>query len=199
MIKKIFVVFVMSIIPMCVSYAQESNIKIDYVDTIINNIEYYQKIWKDDRLKDLKYVEWYTRKDSNLICSYSLLFDKLFGLRNTYNDIGGLSETESFIYGLPIGTNKQYYNDGTIRAEGSYRFSAKGDYVDTVCIETSSGVGDINCSVDKYSFPKQGKWTYYSDNGKKQSYGYYDNNNKIGIWIFYNPSNGAIIEKRKYQ
>ncbi|WMJ72796.1 hypothetical protein RCC89_06420 [Cytophagaceae bacterium ABcell3] len=170
------------------SSAQNLPVQKSYGDTIMFNINAFYKKWEKE---DIKYVEVFSKKDSTLICSYSTYKNKLYGIRSLYNSNGRLSSSENFIDGQLTGTAKEYYWNGNVRAEGKYEFTrGRGSFKDSVCIESSFGVGDISCYVQNYPSPKVGKWIYYSNNGKKYMEGSYADNNRVGTWTIYDPRTG---------
>jgi len=196
MIKQ-YIIFILLFLTLD-NLAQNKNPSYKTTDTIINGDNYFLKTWQNLN-SDIKYIECYDKKDSILSCSYTLVKNKLTGIKNYYNKFGYIYKVESFFEGLHIGNTKDYYNNGKLRFNGNYQYTGTKDiFTDIICIEESSGIGLISCELDSYSSPKQGKWTYYSDNGKIYAEGFYINNKKTGIWIIYDPLTGAVEKKENY-
>ncbi|MDL2241202.1 hypothetical protein LJC69_06205, partial [Bacteroidales bacterium OttesenSCG-928-K22] len=101
------------------------------------------------------------------------------GVRREYDSIGNITESFVFSEGFLVGEGlideqmkrhgdwKDFYKDGTLRAEGKY--------------------SDGN---------KIGKWIYYHNNGNIEQEGYYNNKGEYNdVWIWYYPTGELLREE----
>ena len=91
-------------------------------------------------------------------------------LKSIYYDSGELKSKGEFINDQPIGEWLNYHKSGTLQSKGAYY----GIYIDP----------ENNQEV----YLRRGSWTFYFENGKKESEGTFEKHIKVGIWTYYHPS-----------
>ncbi len=195
--KRLFLFFII-----CSSSADGQIINQTKIDSswIEKDSMYYCRVFSDQNNITIK--ECYSMKDSSILYIETYVDKKLTGIRNEYYSTGILKRHEVFLQGKIIGQFLEYNENGTLLIKGSFAEGDNGDNKEEYCGEIlivsqdNPGVGTDCCYC--FSSPRQGKWTYYSDSGKKYSEGYYKDNKRIGEWLIYDIYTGKIEEKKDY-
>jgi antitoxin component YwqK of YwqJK toxin-antitoxin module len=113
-----------------------------------------------------------------------------------------LLRQEEFLNGKNVGQFLEYNMNGTLCIKGFFAEGAIDDSHKEYCGDDEfTSIDNPGIATRHYCFssPREGKWTYYADNGKKYCEGCYKNNKRIGKWIFYSIYNGKIERQKDYE
>ena len=164
------------------------------------NISAYCKVFSND--KNIVYRECYSQEDSTLKFNETIIDNKLSGIRNTYYPNGQIYTQMSFLKGRSVGSYLEYYENGKLSISGQFGTIFIDPYKENYCETIEVSLGPDNPGTisheECFTSPRHGKWTYYSDNGKKNSQGYSKDNRRIGEWLIFDIYTGKIAERKDY-
>lgn len=166
------------------------------IDTTIYEVEYRCNIMFDSITKTKHYI-CYDIFDTLNYMSFTTINNKLFGNKLFYSN-NTFSVLQTFINDRLI-YEEEYYS--TIIMKGWYNpdsYNKEILYNDSVSVEQNDGIYNEYFWTAFYA--KEGKWEYYYDSGEKHSEGYYKNNKRVGLWLYYfpfnsNPNREKVVEK----
>ncbi len=147
---------------------------------------------KDDKGKQGEW-KYYTR-DRILLYSITYKNDIKNGLCSKYYSSNGIVREESnYYWGLRDGDFKNYFSNGQINTEGTYKENKKTG----IWMSYHKSSGEKKNEGSYVLNKKDGLWVFYNSKGTKSMQGSYKLGVKDGEWFSYN-SDGKVIETSKY-
>lgn len=184
---------------------QKEGVWLNFHDGIKHTVSNYnQNLLQGD------YQEFHPNGDLFFQCT--MLDDVCNGPYHIYFDNKQISEQGEFKRGYKEGAVTQYYDSGQVKMKTSYRHGHFiGDFVhyyeNGILQSQGRFVSDIghvtdgygsNSTIEIVGAQRDGDWSYYYDNGQLRRKGKFNQNERIGLWYYYDRQ-GHQTELRLYQ
>lgn len=130
-----------------------------------------------------------------------LVFDEKLEFRyNYFNQSNQILSIASFVEDFNYGIYLEFSSSGQLLTSGTFTSIDTSQSVTKYCNEVtifSDGFETGLCESYEECFTskKNGKWTYYHENGRIQMCGNFVNNLKSGEWKYYNLSEDLILSR----
>ena len=162
------------------------------IDTIkIDSINKYQKIIYGTRssamYKDslcIVYVNYNSNGDTSDFIRYYYKNANIIAHKQYYTENKILWNDCWEINDIPFGTDKVWYEDGSLQSIGNYVLNCLGD--------TTTPKKYVSKHI------KDGKWIYWNNKGYLNKIEYYDCGKKIYLWKYWN-ERGVLIKEEEYK
>lgn len=177
-------------------YYDSTNIRID---TIRSANEAYVQIHLGKQVSHYKIFHFGTLIPS---CTYTMIGHKKNGSKICFYVSGKVQSVENYILDVPVGVFIEYYENGQIKSCYDYGYSESDKSLkgitESIILKSNEPPFMEYDSTIVYYKKLNGYWFYYYENGKIERIESYENNQRHGIWKYFNKE-GNLLKEEVYK